>query len=127
MQGTLMMIRTPSLWPAILLGALIVVDGDTVKLDGKNYRLLGFDTPETYRALCQAEYQAGIAAGNRLKEIIAAGATLHPTGKSCKYGRECAYLILGKEDVAEIMVREGYAVAYSGRGPRKNWCPSSSD
>lgn len=64
---------------AILLGALIVVDGDTVKLDGKNYRLLGFDTPETYFAKCQAEYDAGIAAGKRLQEIINADATLHPT------------------------------------------------
>ena len=114
--------RTPSIWPAILLGALIVVDGDTVKLDGRNYRLLGFDTPETYHALCQAECDAGIAAGQRLKEIIAAGATLHPTGRDCRYNRECAHLRLGNEDIAAIMVREGYAVAYSGKGPRKNWC-----
>jgi micrococcal nuclease len=94
--------RTPSAWAAILLGALIVVDGDTVELDGRSYRLLGFDTPETYHALCPAEYQAGIAAGQRLQEIINAGATLHPTGKSCKsckYGRECAYMKLGEVDV----------------------------
>lgn len=29
-----------------LFGAIIVVDGDTVKMDGTRYRLLGFDTPE---------------------------------------------------------------------------------
>ena len=28
---------------AALFGALIVVDGDTVKLDGRSYRLLGFE------------------------------------------------------------------------------------
>jgi endonuclease YncB( thermonuclease family) len=30
---------------AALFGALIVVDGDTVKMDGRSYRLLGYDTP----------------------------------------------------------------------------------
>ena len=82
------MIRTPILWPAILLGALIVVDGDTIALDGKRYRLLGFDTPETYHARCQAEYDAGIAASGSRRSLPRAprctppGATVGITGNA---------------------------------------------
>jgi hypothetical protein len=43
---------------------------------------------------------------------------LEPTGKSCKYGRECAYLKRRGEDVAEILVREGHAVPY-GQWPQE--------
>jgi hypothetical protein len=39
---------------AALFVALVVVDGDTVKLDGRSYRLLVFDTPETYFARCES-------------------------------------------------------------------------
>ena len=31
---------------------LTVVDGDTVNLEGQSIRLVGCDTPETYRAEC---------------------------------------------------------------------------
>ena len=86
------MIRTPSLWPAILLGAIVAIDGDTVRMDGKSYRLLGLDTPETYHAMCHREYEAGQAARRRLEALIAQGATLHPTGRDCRYQRECANL-----------------------------------
>jgi len=45
---------------------------------------------------------------------------LEPTGKSCKYGRECAYLRRKGEDVAEILIREGHAAPYGDKGPRGN-------
>ena len=118
------MIRTPSLWPAILLGAMVAIDGDTVRMDGKSYRLLGLDTPETYHAMCHREYEAGQAARRRLEALIAQGATLHPTGRDCRYQRECANLQFKGEDVAEIMIREGHAVAYNGRGPRERCAPA---
>jgi hypothetical protein len=33
---------TKHAWPAIVLGVLVAIDGDTIRMDG---RLLGFDTP----------------------------------------------------------------------------------
>jgi micrococcal nuclease len=103
--------------------ALIAVDGDTVKLDGRSYRLLGYDTPETYFAKCERERQRGEAATARLRAIIATGSTrLEPNGKGCKWGRECARLFVNGEDVRSVMIREGHARPYAGRGPKADWC-----
>ena len=38
-----------------------------------------------------------------------------------RYGRGLARVWLGGEDLADIMVREGLAMRYSG-GQRANWC-----
>lgn len=106
-----------------VLGAIVVINGDTVRMDGKKYRLLGFDTPETVFAMCPEERVLGDAAAARLLELLAIKtAELVPTGKSCKWRRGCAHLFLDGEDVAAIMIREGLVVPYNGRGKRQSWC-----
>jgi micrococcal nuclease len=105
---------------AALSAALIVVDGNTVKVDGRSYRLIGYDTPETYFANCENERRLGEAATARLRALIATEARLEPNGQDCKWGRECARLF--GEDVRDVMLREGLARPYAGRGPRTDWC-----
>jgi len=83
----------------IVLGVLVAIDDDTIRMDG---RLLGFDPLRDLPGHVHSEYEKGHAARKRLGEIIALGAVLEHTGKSCKYGRECAYLRLKGEDVTEI-------------------------
>jgi endonuclease YncB( thermonuclease family) len=34
-------------------GQIEVVDGDTIRVAGETFRLVGFDAPETYRAQCR--------------------------------------------------------------------------
>lgn len=54
-------------------GPVIIVDGDTLKVDGVTIRLLGIDTPETYRSRCEAELVLGLKAKERLRQLVDAG------------------------------------------------------
>ena len=102
---------------------LTVVDGDTVTFRGQSIRLVGFDTPETYRAQCASERRLGDAATDRLRELLAGASSAqlaylpHPD----RYGRDLARLMLDGRDVADTMVSEGLARRYTG-GQRRPWC-----
>ena len=102
---------------------LAVVDGDTVRLAGETIRLVGFDTPETYRADCETERARGDAATERLRELLAraSSAQLAYLPRRDQYGRDQARLMLDGQDVANIMIGEGLARRYSG-GQRRSWC-----
>lgn len=115
-----------------------MIDGDTVKLDGNTYRLVGFDTPEKGAlARCEDERNRADAATKRLKALIATGdARLsrvacackpgHEGTKLCNDGRLCGSLSVGGRDVAQIMISEGFAEPYvcsvTSCPRRKSWC-----
>jgi len=103
-----------------------VVDGDTLEIGCKtsrgNARLLGFDTPETYRPGCPAEKQLGERAKNHLTSVLKNATVLDPEVKGKdKYDRTLLGLKIDGVDLAGIMVSAGYAVYYSG-GKRIDWC-----
>jgi len=107
----------------VIPSQLTVVDGDTVNLAGQSIRLVGFDTPETYRAECASERRLGDAATDRLRDLLAraSSAQLAYLPHRDQYGRDLARLMLDGRDVADIMVGEGFARRYSG-GQRRSWC-----
>lgn len=102
---------------------LAAIDGDTVRRGEETIRLIGFDTPETYRAQCDTERAKGEAATARLQELLrqASQAQLSYLPRRDQYGRSLARLMLDGEDVADILVSEGLARRYSG-GQRAPWC-----
>ena len=61
--------------PATLANAsqIDVLDGDTIRVAGETFRLVGFDAPETHRAQCPTERELGNRATFRLRQIVAAG------------------------------------------------------
>ena len=104
-----------------------VYDGDTVELlcgaDTQTARLVGFDTPETRNPGCEAEAALGLQAKLRLGDLVAKGQgdiLLDQMGHD-KFGRTLVILQVGGRDVAEVMIAEGLAVAYSGDA-RIDWC-----
>ena len=105
------------------LATFIVVDGDTIKAPyGVTYRLLGFDTPETRFAKCDAERALGLAAKERLEELLETSEVkVIESGKRDKYGRTLAHVTADGRDVGEILIGEGLARAYHGER-RKSWC-----
>jgi endonuclease YncB( thermonuclease family) len=115
-----------------------VVDGDTVRVRGQVYRLVGFDAPESgSQARCAAERLLAERATARLRQLVARGplqfepvACSCPAGtegtRRCNYGRLCAMLSADGRDVGAIMIAEGLARRYVCSGtrcpPRQGWC-----
>jgi endonuclease YncB( thermonuclease family) len=130
----------PTRPPAGLVSAnsIAVVDGDTVSVYGQNYRLVGYDTPESgARAKCEAEREMAARATRRLREIVTRGdvkfervACTCPAGTegtpACNHGRLCAVLTAAGRDVGTMLIGEGLAHSYvcvSAQCPaRWKWC-----
>jgi endonuclease YncB( thermonuclease family) len=119
-------------------GQVEVLDGDTIRVAGETFRLVGFDAPETYRARCSSERDLGNRATFRLRQLVAGGGLdlerikcSCPTGtegtRRCNYGRSCGTLKARGHDVGAVLVAEGLARAYvCGRTScpsRESWCP----
>lgn len=120
-------------------GQVEVLDGDTIRVAGETFRLVGFDAPETYRAQCSSERELGNKATFRLRQLVATGgldlervACACRAGTEgtpqCNYGRSCGILKAGGRDVAGILVAEGLARTFvCGRTScpaRQPWCGS---
>ena len=105
--------------------SLRVVDGDTIVYNKFTYRLAAYDAPEIRGARCVAEFDRGMRARDRLRDLLAGPYTL--TLVLCanrklqdKYGRYCATARVAGEDVGSILVRERLAVRFGSGKP--DWC-----
>lgn len=122
-----------------IAGHIVVVDGDTVRVNGQPYRLSGLDTPERGdRARCEGELRKAEEAAGRLRQLVAtgspdlqrircAGCEVDDEGThACNYGRLCGRLLVGGRDVSRILIEEGLAHPYVCSGgrcpPRRPWC-----
>mgnify|MGYP003394911693 CR=1 FL=1 len=107
-----------------------VVDGDTVDLDvdlgfhtqfNSRFRLFGINTPESYGKEASV---AGHAAKDRLKALLPVGLVVlvrTEKDKTEKYGRFLGTIQLrdgplAGKSVNDILVKEGHALAYFGKG-----------
>lgn len=117
----------------LLITAIVsAYDGDTIKVNGISYRLVGIDTPEI-RSGCPTaeqrkhEHDKAIKARNHLRILIR-----HKDAKlqevlchGSNFGRKCGVLSIGGVTVTASTFPENLAHEYycGSRGcPKRNWC-----
>ena len=92
--------------------AQTITDGDTLKQGGVTYRLWGIDAPEA-KQVCSDGWPAGSLAFTRLQALTAGRPIVCQEKDRDRYGRIVAICRASGEDLGAIMVREGFAWAFS--------------
>jgi len=85
---------------------IVVRDGDSVVIDGRQCRLVGIDAPEMTRS-------AGALAKRHLFRLVRGRAITYRILGEDRYGRALVRVFAAGADLNELMVRDGYALAYS--------------
>lgn len=100
-------------------GSFAVVDGDSLRKDGKDYRLHAIDAPELFQTCWRgdgSEYDCGRAARDELRRLIGSSAITCQVLDTDRYGRAVAECSAGRLNLNDAMVRSGWAVAYTRHG-----------
>jgi endonuclease YncB( thermonuclease family) len=107
----------------VLSDMIYMIDGDTAKVGNQRYRLVGYDTPETWIPRCAFEKALGEAASDRARELVANAGMVDFVilpGRD-KYNRGLASIYIRGIDLGEMLIGEGLARPYTG-GRRGSWC-----
>jgi endonuclease YncB( thermonuclease family) len=99
----------------VVAGLASAVDGDSLRLDGRDIRIAGIDAPELAQT-CLGEgnrpYACGEVARRALAEFVGARlVTCRISGRD-QYRRNLASCEVGGEDIGAALVSRGYALAY---------------
>jgi endonuclease YncB( thermonuclease family) len=110
----------------MLSGWPVVLDGDTIVLDGTHIRIANIDAPEIGHHKCDAELRLGLVAKRRMVELLNSGpVTIHPGDPKDgrlkdRYGRTLATIEVDGRDIGKIMIAEWLARPWLGK--RQPWC-----
>ena len=74
------------------MAGVYVIDGDTLDIDGTRIRILSIDTPETFRSRCDNELKLGLAAKQRLRELLDSGEVSYTPDGVDRFGRTLAHV-----------------------------------
>ncbi|WP_076605808.1 MULTISPECIES: thermonuclease family protein [unclassified Sphingobium] len=95
----------------LLAATLTVIDGDTLRIDGKRLRLVGIDAPEihacpSYRRCVPGD---GQASKRSLQRLLSGSISIRRVGHD-RFGRTLAHVYSGGRNVACEMIRLNRAV-----------------
>ncbi|NKK03323.1 thermonuclease family protein [Rhizobium leguminosarum bv. viciae] len=99
-----------------------VVDGDTFWFRGEKIRIADIDTPELSPSRCRRERERGLAAKQRLLDILNSGPLSFKVGArdEDRFGRKLRIVYRDRRSVGDILVAEGLARKW--QGSRRSWC-----
>jgi endonuclease YncB( thermonuclease family) len=100
-------------------GPVRLADGDSFSLGPDRYRLYGIDAPELHQQCTDADGRAwpcGARARSELRRIIGTSPLQCRTVSTDRYGRSIAVCHANGRDIAEEMVRSGFATTIVRRG-----------
>lgn len=95
-------------------GRAVVIDGDTLDIDGERVRLHGIDAPEAAQVchLSGLDWPCGREATRFLSHAAGAGVVLCSGAKRDRYGRLIAVCYVDGSCLNAAMVAHGWALAY---------------
>jgi micrococcal nuclease len=101
------------------------IDGDSiVSPAGQEIRVANIDTPELH-GQCESERRMARQAKDATQATLnaAQSVTLRPYHRpQDRHGRALAYVIVDGRDLGELLVAQGLARTWTGRG--QSWCPA---
>ncbi len=100
-----------------------IVDGDTFWLEGEKIRIADIDTPEISEPKCDSEYQLGMKATYRLRDLLNEGSfEVRPAGNrdEDRFGRKLRIVVRRGRSLGDQLVSEGLAHTWTGH--REPWC-----
>ena len=92
-----------------------LVDGDTIWIDGKKLRMVGYDTPEPQSRICGGEREIDLAhrASDRVLELLNGNNWATEYGGLDRTGQRTLVTIrIDGENIGDILIRERLAVVY---------------
>lgn len=92
-----------------------IIDGDTIDLDGRRFRLYGIDAPELGQPCTRNNqtYNCGQASREHLAYLLTGEKVDCELKSRDKWGRDVAICRAGSKDISSLMVRHGWATAYT--------------
>jgi len=98
-----------------LLGAVRIIDGDTIEIAGQRVRLEGIDAPETAQTCGHrggTEWHCGKTAAMELAKLVSGQPVSCNRRGTDKYGRMLGVCFVGDLNINAEMVRRGHAWAF---------------
>ena len=100
-------------------GEARAIDGDSIEIGDKEFRLQGIDAPE-YRQTCKDERGKAWACGKEARRVLAGlmgrGKVACASSRLDRYGRHLATCKAGEVNLNREMLRLGFAVTYLDPG-----------
>ena len=99
----------------VVSGRVSVIDGDTLEMHGKRIRLHGIDAPESGQQCKDVKgntYRCGQMAAKQMSGYVSGKTVNCEILDKDRYGRFIARCLVNGTDVNELLVKEGWALAY---------------